>query len=56
MKQLKRIVADLTLDKQMVQDVLKKSSEVPAWFASESQTGGATDARRQPTGRATARL
>src|SRR5687768_3279006 len=28
--QLKRIVADLTLDKQMLQDVLKKSSEVPA--------------------------
>ncbi len=26
---LKRIVADLTLDKQMLQDVLKKSSE--AW-------------------------
>ena len=28
--QLKRIVADLTLDKQMLQDVLKKSSEGPA--------------------------
>jgi len=27
--QLKRIVADLTLDKQMLQDVLKKSSEDP---------------------------
>ena len=27
--QLKRIVADLTLDKQMLQDVLKKSSEGP---------------------------
>lgn len=27
---LKQIVADLTLDKQMLQDVLKKSSEVPA--------------------------
>ena len=28
--QLKRIVADLTLDKQMLQDVLKKSSKVSA--------------------------
>src|SRR5215211_2038673 len=28
--QLKRIVADLTLDKQMLQDVLKKSSEAAA--------------------------
>ena len=28
--QLKRIVADLTLDKQMLQDVLKKSSESAA--------------------------
>lgn len=39
--QLKRIVADLTLDKQMLQDVLKKSSESsPTSAASEPATGG----------------
>jgi putative transposase len=39
--QLKRIVADLTLDKQMLQDVLKKSSEgTPAPATRELVTGG----------------
>jgi putative transposase len=39
--QLKRIVADLTLDKQMLQDVLKKSSEGAAAPAtSEPAVGG----------------
>src|SRR5205085_1106935 len=39
--QLKRIVADLTLDKQMLQDVLKKSSEGAAAPATrEHVTGG----------------
>jgi len=39
--QLKRIVADLTLDKQMLQDVLKKSSEGTATPAvGEPLTGG----------------
>jgi|SRR5215216_1720783 len=39
--QLKRIVADLTLDKQMLQDVLKKSSEGAATPATrEHVTGG----------------
>jgi putative transposase len=43
--QLKRIVADLTLDKQMLQDVLKKSSE-----------GAATPAAREPTAGGLSRL
>jgi len=39
--QLKRIVADLTLDKQMLQDVLKKGSEGAAAPATrEHATGG----------------
>lgn len=38
--QLKRIVADLTLDKQMLQDVLKKSSEGPATPAAGEHAAG----------------
>ena len=43
--QLKRIVADLTLDKQMLQDVLKKSSE-----------GAAAPATREPAAGGVSRL
>jgi putative transposase len=39
--QLKRIVADLTLDKQMLQDVLKKSSEGTATPAVGKHAAGA---------------
>ena len=38
--QLKRIVADLTLDKQMLQDVLKKSSEGAATPATGEHAAG----------------
>ena len=38
--QLKRIVADLTLDKQMLQDVLKKSSEGAAAPATGEDVAG----------------
>ena len=38
--QLKRIVVDLTLDKQMLQDVLKKSSEVPATTPAREHVAG----------------
>ena len=38
--QLKRIVADLTLDKQMLQDVLKKSSEGAAAPAAREYVAG----------------
>lgn len=38
--QLKRIVADLTLDKQMLQDVLKKSSEGTATPATSEHVAG----------------
>jgi putative transposase len=38
--QLKRIVADLTLDKQMLQDVLKKSSEGAAASAAREYVAG----------------
>jgi putative transposase len=38
--QLKRIVADLTLDKQMLQDVLKKSSEGTATPAPGEHAAG----------------
>ena len=38
--QLKRIVADLTLDKQMLQDVLKKSSEGAATPAAREHAAG----------------
>ena len=38
--QLKRMVADLTLDKQMLQDVLKKSSEGAAAPATSEHAAG----------------